>query len=77
MARAVAVVLIRAHCRRPDGRFSTGRSLTKALCQIELVLDKQSELRIVYFEEGCYTQFPHFRFTKSLTWKPKVTQLPN
>jgi hypothetical protein len=57
--------------------FLHRKELTLALCHLELGLDKHFEFRIVSFKEGCYTQFPHFRFTKSLTWKPNVTQLPN
>ena len=57
--------------------FLHRKESTTALCHIELGLDKQFEFRIVYFKEGCYTKFPHFRSTKSLTCKTKVTQIPN
>jgi hypothetical protein len=58
-------------------RFLHRKELTIALCHIELGLDKYFEFRIVYLKEGCYIQFPYFRFTNSLTWKPNVTQFPN
>lgn len=57
--------------------FLRRKELSLALCHLELGLNKQFEFRIVYFEEGYYTQFLHFRFTKSLTWKTNVTQIPN